>query len=108
LPRKARSCSGSFSAGIDGSSASATADGNYLAYSRKTTDGTSEVKIYNITNPASVTVASTLTMSALGIDAVAPHDPKIMGNLLYVSWFQAGTLIFDITNPTAPVLSRQL
>lgn len=95
---------GSFSAGIDGSSASATADGNYLAYSRKTTDGTSEVKIYNISNPASVTVASTLTMTALGIDAVAPHDPRIMGNLLYVSWFQAGTLIFDITNPAAPVL----
>jgi hypothetical protein len=95
---------GSFSAGIDGSSASATADGNYLAYSRKTTDGTSEVKIYNISNPANVTVASTLTMSALGIDAIAPHDPKIMGNLLYVSWFQAGTLIFDITNPYSPVL----
>ena len=42
-------------------------------------------------------------MSALGIDAVAPHDPHIMGNLLYVSWFQAGTLIFDITNPSSPV-----
>lgn len=95
---------GSFSAGIDGSSASATADGNYLAYSRKTTDGTSEVKIYNISDPANVTVASTLTMTAVGIDAVAPHDPKIMGNLLYVSWFQAGTLIFDITNPNSPVL----
>jgi hypothetical protein len=95
---------GSFSAGIDGSSASATADGNYLAYSRKTTDGTSEVKIYNITNPASATVASTITMSGLGIDAVAPHDPKIMGNLMYVSWFQAGTLIFDISDPTHPVL----
>ncbi|MBZ5721317.1 MAG: hypothetical protein LAO03_13140 [Acidobacteriia bacterium] len=95
---------GSFSAGIDGSSSSATANGNYLAYTRKTTDGTSEVKIYNISNPANVTVASTLTMTALGIDAVAPHDPKIMGNLLYVSWFQAGTLIFDITNPASPVL----
>ena len=94
---------GSFSAGVNGSSSSATADGKFLAYSRKTTDGTSEVKIYNITNPASVTVASTITMSAFGIDAVAPHDPKIMGNLLYVSWFQAGTLIFDISNPFSPV-----
>jgi hypothetical protein len=95
---------GSFSAGIDGSSSSATADGHYLAYTRKTTDGTSEVKIYNITDPSNVTVASTLTMTALGIDAVAPHDPKIMGNLLYVSWYQAGTLIFDISNPASPVL----
>ena len=95
---------GSFSAGLNGSSASATADGKFLAYARKTTDGTSEVKIYNITNPASVTVASTITMTGFGIDAVAPHDPKIMGNLLYVSWFQAGTLIFDITNPSAPIL----
>ena len=95
---------GSFSAGIDGSSASATADGNYLAYATKNPNGTSYVTIYNISNPANVTVASTLTMSALGIDAVTPHDPKIMGNLLYVSWFQAGTLIFDITNPYSPVL----
>ncbi len=94
---------GSFSAGVDGSSASATADGNYLAYATKNPNGTSFVTIYNVSNPASVTVASTLTMSALGIDAVTPHDPRIMGNLLYVSWFQAGTLIFDITNPAAPV-----
>ncbi|HZQ67888.1 MAG TPA: NEW3 domain-containing protein [Terriglobales bacterium] len=95
---------GSFSAGLDGSSTSATDDGNFLAYSRKTIDGTSEVRIWDISNPASATVASTITMSAFGIDAVAPHDPKIMGNLLYVSWFQAGTLIFDITDPTKPIL----
>lgn len=95
---------GSFTGGVNGSSVSATDDGNYLAYSRKTTDGTSEVKIWNITNPAAAAVVSTLTMSALGVDAIAPHDPKIMGNLLYVSWFQAGTLIFDISNPAAPVL----
>jgi hypothetical protein len=95
---------GSFSSGIDGSSASATADGNYLAYTTKNPNGTSFLTIYNISNPASVTVASTVTMSALGIDAVSPHDPKIMGNLLYVSWYQAGTLIFDITNPNSPVL----
>src|SRR5215472_6592261 len=94
---------GSFSAGADGSSASATADGNYLAYTNKNTNGTSYVTIYNISNPASVTVASTLTMSALGIDAVSPHDPRIVGNLLYVSWFQAGTLIFDISNPLSPI-----
>jgi hypothetical protein len=95
---------GSFSSGIDGSSASATADGNYLAYTTKNPNGTSFLTIYNISNPASVTVASTVTMTALGIDAVSPHDPKIMGNLLYVSWYQAGTLIFDITNPNSPVL----
>lgn len=94
---------GSFNGGADGSSASATADGNYLAYTTKNPNGTSFVTIYNVSNPASITVASTLTMTALGIDAVTPHDPKIMGNLLYVSWFQAGTLIFDITNPNAPV-----
>ena len=94
---------GSFSAGVDGSSASATADGNYLAYATKNPNGTSFVTIYNIANPTSVTVASTLTMTALGISAVSPHDPKIMGNLLYVSWYQAGTLIFDITNPFGPV-----
>ncbi len=95
---------GSFSAGVDGSSASATADGNYLAYATKNPNGTSFVTIYNVSNPASVTVASTLTMAALGISAVSPHDPKIAGTLLYVSWYQAGTLIFDITDPAAPVI----
>jgi hypothetical protein len=95
---------GSFAAGSDGSSASATAEGDYLAYTNKNPDGSSHVTIYNISNPASVTAVSTLTMTALGIDAVTPHDPRIMGNLLYVSWFQAGVLIFDITNPASPVL----
>ncbi|GAC1693026.1 MAG: hypothetical protein NVS9B5_35450 [Terriglobales bacterium] len=95
---------GSFSANIDGSSASATADGNFLAYSRKTIDGNSEVTIYNISNPKSVTVASVITMPAFGLSAVAPHDPKILGNLLYISWFQAGVVIFNITDPTNPVL----
>ena len=95
---------GSFTGGVNGSSASATDDGKFLAYSRKTIDGTSEVKIWNISNPASPIVASTITMSAFGIDAVAPHDPKIMGNLLYISWFQAGMLVFDITDPTNPIL----
>jgi hypothetical protein len=95
---------GSFTSGVSSSSCSATSDFHYLACSRKTTDGKSEVKLYDISNPASVSVVSTISMPAFGISAVAPHDPKIVGNLLYASWYQAGVLIFDISNPAVPLL----
>ena len=40
---------------------------------------------------------------ALGLNAVSPHNPVVMGNYLYVSWYQAGLQIFDISNPSNPV-----
>ncbi len=34
--------------------------------------------------------------------AWSPHNPIVAGNDLYVSWYQAGSFVFDITNPGLP------
>jgi uncharacterized protein (TIGR03437 family) len=48
---------------------------------------------------------STISAQSLGIDAFSPHNPYIVGNLLYVSWYQAGLVVLDITNPSQPRLT---
>src|SRR5687768_10665575 len=44
-----------------------------------------------------------VSMADLGIVAITPHNPVVMGNKLYVAWYQAGTQVFDITEPSNPV-----
>ena len=36
-------------------------------------------------------------MTDLGLNAITPHNPVVFGNKLYVSWYQAGVQVFDIT-----------
>ncbi|MGI8885275.1 MAG: FG-GAP-like repeat-containing protein [Pyrinomonadaceae bacterium] len=82
-------------------------DGNYLYSCRETTGSNgsnpADLRVYNITNPAQPMLVNKISMVNLGINAVSPHNPVVMGNKLYVSWYQAGTQIFDISNPTTPV-----
>jgi hypothetical protein len=40
-----------------------------------------------------------VTMSDLDLNAVTPHNPVVMGNKLFVSWYQAGVQVFDISEP---------
>lgn len=77
-----------------------TDDGNYLVVARETGGG--DVRIYDISDPANAALVSTLSMPELGIDAYTPHNPVVTGNYLYVSWYQAGVQIFDISNPADP------
>ncbi|HEY8562723.1 MAG TPA: FG-GAP-like repeat-containing protein [Pyrinomonadaceae bacterium] len=77
-------------------------DGNYLYSARETSNGTGDVRVYNITNPAAPTLVNSLTMNNLNLNAVTPHNPVVKGNRLYVSWYQAGVQIFDISNPAQP------
>jgi len=78
-------------------------DGKILAVARETPNG--DVRVYDISNPASATLVSSITPQSLGIDAFSPHNPYIVGNLLFVSWYQAGLVIVDITNPSQPRLA---
>ena len=80
-----------------------TADGNYLVVPHELVTG-GLIRIYNIMNPASPVLVSTLSGPALGISAVTPSETRVMGNLLYISWYQAGLVVFDITDPTNPVM----
>lgn len=77
-------------------------DGNYIYSCRETTDGAGDVRVYNITNPAVPVLVNSLTMQGLNLNAVTPHNPVVMGNHLYVAWYQAGIQVFDISNPAEP------
>lgn len=81
-------------------------DGNFLYSAREVTNSNGpspgDVRVYDITNPASPLLVNRLTMAGLELNAVTPHNPVVMGNKLYVSWYQAGLQVFDITTRNAP------
>lgn len=76
-------------------------DGNYLYSCRELLDG--DVRVYDVRDASQPLLVRSIRAGELGINAVAPHNPVVMGNYLYVSWYQAGVQIFDISNPTNPV-----
>jgi uncharacterized protein (TIGR03437 family) len=78
-------------------------DGRILASARETLNG--DVRLFDISNPANPSLLSTITAQSLGIDAFSGHNPYIIGNLLFVSWYQAGLIVIDITNPAQPRLA---
>ncbi|HMQ03941.1 MAG TPA: FG-GAP-like repeat-containing protein [Pyrinomonadaceae bacterium] len=77
-------------------------DGNYLYSARETNNGTGDLRVYNVSNPAVPLLVRSIGMAELGINAVTPHNPVVLGNYLYVSWYQAGVQVFDITDPAVP------
>lgn len=82
-------------------------DGNFLYSAREIGDSAAanpgDIRVYDVSNPATPMMVNRITMTDLGIVAVTPHNPVVMGNKLYVAWYQAGTLVFDISDPRNPV-----
>lgn len=76
-------------------------DGNYLYSCRELLDG--DLRVYNVTNPAAPTLVKSIHAADLGLNAICPHNPVVMGNLLFVAWYQAGLQVFDISDPANPV-----
>lgn len=81
-------------------------DGKLLVSCRETTNG--DIQLFDISNPNSPQRLTTINAQTIGLnwerDAFTPHNPVIVGNLLFVSWYQAGTALFDISNPAQPEL----
>jgi hypothetical protein len=75
-------------------------DGNYLYSARETLDG--DIRVYDIHNPAQPVLVRAIKAADLGLNAITPHNPVVMGNKLYVSWYQAGLQVFDLSDPTNP------
>lgn len=99
-----------FKTSITSSSANHSAwtseDGNYLYSARETLDG--DVRVYDIrplynTPPQPAVLVRSIKAGDLSLNAITPHNPVVMGNKLYVSWYQAGLQVFDISNPANPV-----
>jgi len=75
-------------------------DGNYLYSCRETLDG--DVRVYNVFDPSNPLLIKSIKAADLGLNAITPHNPVVMGNKLYVAWYQAGLQVFDISNPADP------
>jgi hypothetical protein len=76
-------------------------DGNYLYSARELIDG--DLRVYDIHDPFQPVLIRAIRAGDLGINAICPHNPVVMGNKLYVAWYQAGLQVFDITTPSNPV-----
>jgi hypothetical protein len=82
-----------------------TDDGNTLIVCRETPGG--DVKFYDISNPAAIPSNAvpfvTLTPASMGLGVDIPHNPVVVSNFLFVSWYQNGIQVFDISDITKPV-----
>lgn len=82
-----------------------TDDGNTLIVCREIPGG--DVKFYDLSNPAALGSNAapfiTLTPASMGIGADIPHNPVVVGNYLFLSWYQNGLQVFDIADVTRPV-----
>jgi len=93
---------GQAASGFDSHSSAVTSDNTILVTCQEISDG--EVRIFDVSNPASPVLLSTIDRDSLGIDAYSPHNPFLYGDsLLFVSWYQAGVQAFDISDPANPV-----
>jgi hypothetical protein len=94
---------GSFTAGVHTQDVSVSEDGRYLFCPRELSSN-GDVNVFDVSDPTNVTKVATLTQADLGIAATSPSTSKIMGNYLYVAWYQQGLVIFDISDPTNPIM----
>jgi hypothetical protein len=82
-------------------------DGNLLIVAQERQDG--DVVLYDISminqpnDPDAPTILSTLDRTSVGIDAHSPHHPHLHGDMLIMSWYNAGVQIFNIADPANPV-----
>jgi choice-of-anchor B domain-containing protein len=98
----------SFTTGARTHSNAPSPDGNTLVVGQERDDG--QLRIYDISNidqpndPDNPVLLKTITRSTLGINAKSPHNPVFVGDKLFVSWYQAGLTIFDLSDPSAAPL----
>ena len=84
-----------------------SADGNLLVVAQERPDG--NVVLYDVSminqpnDPDAPVLLSTLNRTNVGIDAYSPHHPHLHGDMLVLSWYNAGVQIFNIADPANPV-----
>lgn len=82
-------------------------DGKLLVVAEERPDG--DVHIYDISminepnDPDDPIKLSTFDKTSVGIDAHSPHHPHLHGNLLFLTWYEAGLQVFNIADPSNPV-----
>ncbi|MGE3466314.1 MAG: LVIVD repeat-containing protein, partial [Pyrinomonadaceae bacterium] len=91
---------GSIAGNFSNHSSWTSEDGKYLYSCRETLDG--DLRVYDVSDPAQPFLVRSIKTSELGLNAVSPHNPVVMGNYLYISWYQAGIQVFDLSDPLFP------
>jgi hypothetical protein len=77
-----------------------TEDGNFVGVAHEKQDG--NLSFWDVTDPANPQLAWNMVLPA--DQAYSVHQVMIKGDQLYVSWYEAGILVFDISNRFNPVL----
>jgi hypothetical protein len=54
--------------------------------------------IYDVSDPGLPTFVTTFSLG----DDVVPHNARMRGNYVYAAWYEAGFVLLDIHDPTAP------
>ncbi len=93
---------GTVHTGVNNHSNWVSDDGNLLAAAREINGG--DVELWDISDPAHPQHLSTISGASLGLATVSPHNPVIRDNYLYISWYQNGLVVMDISDPTQPQL----
>ncbi|MBK8467071.1 MAG: VCBS repeat-containing protein [Chloracidobacterium sp.] len=93
----------SITAGNSMHSAWPSEDGNWLYSCRETNNGSGDLRVYDITDPAAPLLVNSIGMVELGLNAVTPHNPVVHGNFLYIAWYQAGLQVFNISDRANPI-----
>ncbi|MCH7494068.1 hypothetical protein IIA16_05100, partial [bacterium] len=91
---------GSFASGGSTHANWPTAGGGYLVVAQETSGG--DVTIWDIGDPGAAFLVATIDPAVWDIDSFSAHNVLVMGDLLFVSWYQAGVQVFDISDPTDP------
>ncbi|MBK9984438.1 MAG: choice-of-anchor B family protein [Saprospiraceae bacterium] len=78
--------------------------GNTLIFTDETFG--SDVKIVDISDPANISIGDIHTFYSELLGAGVPgascaHNPYIIGNLAYISYYEDGVQVFDITDPAS-------
>jgi choice-of-anchor B domain-containing protein len=82
----------------------ATSDGTILVSAQEKSDG--NVVIFDISNLAAPVLLSTMDRTSLGLgsEVLSPHNPVLFSDtLLFISWYEAGVVAIDISDPSNPV-----
>jgi hypothetical protein len=86
----------------------ATSDGTILISAQEKSDG--NVTIFDTSNLAAPVLLSTMDRTSLGLgsEVKSPHNPLLFSDtLLFISWYEAGVVAIDISDPCDPMMVGQ-
>lgn len=82
---------------------SLTSNGNTLVFCDEVPTGVS-IKVADVSNLSNIVMSSTVEPNA-NVEMVA-HNPYVIGNeLAFISCYQDGLIVYDITNPNTPFIT---